>query len=215
MASFHKIIGKKTLPLTEEWQDDFTQEKVLIDIGTGDGRFILDAAREEPDCLCIGVDAAAENMLKNSRTAAARPKKGGLPNALYIRGAAENLPGPFLGMADIVSINYPWGSLMRITSEPGIEHLKKIRAICKSGAELTVLLNYYVFEDSDYMQRLGFGDIEKPADNPEFTNAYKQAGFEVKRSEIFAGDPPVRTMWGRHLVRGSNRTTMLIEAIAI
>ncbi len=215
MASFHQIAGKQILPLTDDWRESFIQDKVLIDIGTGDGRFILDAAKEDSECLCIGIDAAAENMQKNSRIAASKPKKGGLPNALYIRGAAENLPGPFENLADIVSINYPWGSLMRITSEPDIDNLKKIRAICKTGAELTVLLNYSVFEDDDYMQRLGMGELKKPADNPDLPDAYRQAGFEVSKSEVFAGDPPVRTMWGRHLVRGSNRTTMLIEAIAI
>ncbi len=217
MASFQRVVGKKIEPLEDNWFDQYkdTAEKLLIDIGTGDGRFILDAAREHPEWLCIGIDAAAENMQKNAGKASAKPKKGGLPNVLFLRGAAENLPGPFAGKADMVTVNYPWGSLMRIVSEPDLDNMKKIRDLCKPGAELTVFLNYYVFEDREYMERLGFSDIAKPAENEDLPEIYKQAGFQINKSEIFAGDPPFRTMWGRHLVRGSNRTTLLIEAEAI
>ena len=215
MTAFYKIIGKKAHPLEEEWQDNLGHRETLIDIGTGDGRFILDAAKENPDILCIGIDAAAENMQKNARNAASNPKKGGTPNALFLRGASENLPGPFEGIADKVTVNYPWGSLMRIVSEPEVENLEKIRKICKNTAQLTVLLNYYVFEDREYMDRLGMSDIIAPADNENLATAYEKVGFRITKSEIFAGDPPIRTMWGRHLVRGSNRTTMLIEASAI
>lgn len=217
MASFQKVVGKKILPLEDNWFDQYedSTEKRLIDIGTGDGRFILDTAREHPEWLCIGMDAAAENMQKNAGKASAKPKKGGLSNAMFVRGAAENLPGPFAGKADMVTVNYPWGSLMRIVSEPDPDNLKKIRQLCKNGADLSIFLNYYVFEDRDYMERLGFADIIKPAENEALPDIYLQAGFRINKSEIFAGDPPFRTMWGRHLVRGSNRTTLLIEAEAI
>ena len=217
MAGFCRVIGKKITDLEENWLDGLSSDgtKVLVDIGTGDGRFVLDMAREHSDHLCIGIDAAVENLSKTSRVAAAKPKKGGVPNAIFLRGAAENLPGLLGGIADIVTINYPWGSLMKIVSEPDIGYLRQIREICKSGAELSVLLNYSVFEDDDYLERLGLGDLIKPADNEDLPDAYADAGFRLTQSEIFAGDPPIRTMWGRHLVRGSNRLSFMIKADTI
>ena len=216
MAAFNRVIGKKISPLAADWLTETINEydQVLIDVGTGDGRFIIDTARENPGWLCIGIDAAAENMVKLSRNAAAKPKKGGLANAHFVRGAAEHLPGLFTAVADFVTINYPWGSLMKIVSEPQMAHLQRIRDICKTGAELSILLNYYVFDDDEYLQRLGLGDIEKPAESEKLVGCFEKAGFRIERRELFEGDPPIRTKWGRHLIRGSNRLTLSIDAIA-
>lgn len=216
MSAFDKVLGKKLAPLTRADLDDplARAESVLIDVGTGQGKFILDAAREDPTRLVIGIDAVAENMAKSARSAGASPKKGGLPNAIFVRAAAEKLPGPFEGLADELTVQYPWGSLMRIVSEPTVEHLTGLRRICKSGAKLSVLLNYSVFEDRPYLERLGMGDIDDPAENPTLPDAYAAAGFEVTYRAVIHGDPPIRSAWGRHLVRGSARTTLMIDAVA-
>ena len=52
-------------------------------------------------------------MADSSRRAAANPRKGGLPNALFLVAAAEELPGPLVGRVDLVTIVLPWGSLLR------------------------------------------------------------------------------------------------------
>ena len=217
MATFDRVLGRKSAPfdpaILSEKQDGKTH--VLIDVGTGQGMFILDTAREQPDWLCIGIDAAADNMVKAARTASASPKKGGLDNALFVRGAAEKLPGPFENLADTLTVQYPWGSLMGIVSAPDPAGLAALRAVSKDQARLSVLLNYSVFEDREYLERLGFGDVIDPAESEALIPTYAAAGFKVTQREIFHGDPPVRTAWGRHLVRGSARSTLMIEAAAV
>lgn len=214
MAAFDRVLGKKTEPfdpacLAGDWT------AVLVDVGTGQGRFVLDAAREDSARLVVGIDAVAENMAKSAQKANASPKKGGLLNALFVRAAAEKLPGPFEATADTLTVQYPWGSLMRIVSEPSVNHLRGLRAVCKPGAGLALYLNYSVFEDRDYLDRLGMGDIADPAVNPDLIVGYAQAGFAVTHREVIHGDPPVRSAWGRHLVRGSARATLVIEATAV
>ena len=214
LSRFRRVTGKKVLDIDK---DDFSSvftgyEKVILDIGTGDGRYILDTARDNPDCLCIGLDAASDNMRKLSRVASMKPAKGGAENAVYLWGSAENLPDILNERVDHVSVFYPWGSLMRIVSQPNVETLSAIKNVFKRQGELTVLLNYSVFEDADYLERLGMGDIVSPIDNPDFHKTYEEAGFAINQFELFAGDPPIRTMWGRHLVRSSQRKTLLISA---
>jgi 16S rRNA (adenine(1408)-N(1))-methyltransferase len=51
----------------------------------------------------------AESSLRAARTA----RKGGLPNALFVVAAAERPPGELLGIADELTIAFPWGSLLR------------------------------------------------------------------------------------------------------
>ena len=85
----------------------------MIDLGTGDGRFVLAAAAADPDTLVIGIDASAGAMAEASRRAARPARRGGLPNALFVVAAAEALPPELDGVADVVTIQLPWGSLLR------------------------------------------------------------------------------------------------------
>ena len=213
MATFERVLGKKTVPLdSAALSSDF--ESVLIDLGTGQGKFVLDAARRNPTRLVVGIDAVAQTMAKSARKAGASPKKGGLPNVLFVRATVENLPGPFEGRADTLTVQYPWGSLMRTVSAPATHHLKSLRAVCKLGARLTVYLNHSIFEDRNYLERLGMEDIADPASNPGLPAGYAAAGFDVTHRGVIRGDPPARSAWGRHLIRGSARATLVIDATA-
>lgn len=216
VGAFERVIGKRSIPVDPVWLAEHSRRygSVELDIGTGDGRYVLDAARADPERLVIGVDAVAGNMVESARKASASTRKGGLENAVFFRGAAEQLPGPFADLADWVTINYPWGSLMRIVAEPDTDALRGIRASCKFGAGLRILLNYTVISDRPYLERLGLGALVDPVDNPSLSSAYEGAGFVVEGCQVFAGDPPVRTRWGRQLVRGAARQTLSIEATA-
>ena len=85
----------------------------MIDLGTGDGRYVLAAAAADPTRLVIGVDASADAMAESSRRAARPAARGGLPNALFVVAAAEATPPELAGLADTVVIQLPWGSLLR------------------------------------------------------------------------------------------------------
>lgn len=86
---------------------------MAIDIGTGDGRAVLTAAARDPQTLVLGLDASGAAMAEASRRAAAAPRKGGLPNAGFIVAAAEAIPAPLTGVADLVTVRFPWSSLLR------------------------------------------------------------------------------------------------------
>jgi tRNA G46 methylase TrmB len=80
-------------------------DAVHIDIGTGDGRFVRRVAQTDPDCFVIGIDACRENLRGVSRRA---PQ-----NTLFVIANAQALPPELHGLAAQVTINFPWGSLLR------------------------------------------------------------------------------------------------------
>ena len=86
---------------------------MTIDIGTGDGRAVLDAAAREPTTLVLGLDASAAAMIASSRRAAGPARKGGRANVRFILAAAESPPPALVGVADLVTVRFPWGSLLR------------------------------------------------------------------------------------------------------
>lgn len=56
--------------------------EVLVDIGTGDGRYVLHVARTRPTWFAVGVDACRENLRKASCKAPS--------NTLYVTSPARS-----------------------------------------------------------------------------------------------------------------------------
>jgi 16S rRNA (adenine(1408)-N(1))-methyltransferase len=52
-------------------------------------------------------------MAESSRRAGARGSRGGLPNVVFLADGVERLPADLDGLADLVTILFPWGSLLR------------------------------------------------------------------------------------------------------
>jgi 16S rRNA (adenine(1408)-N(1))-methyltransferase len=113
---------------------------VTIDVGTGDGRAVLATAAAEPATLVIGLDADAASMAESSRRAAGPARKGGLPNALFFLVAAESMPTELTGLADRVTVLFPWGSLLRgcLRLDPRVA--AGIAGLVAAGGELQLLL---------------------------------------------------------------------------
>ena len=114
--------------------------RVVVDLGTGDGRFVLAAAAADPDTLVIGVDASAGAMAEASRRAAGPARRGGLPNALFVVAAAEALPPELDRAADVVTIHLPWGSLLRgaLAMDEGVA--AGIAGLVAPGGRVEILL---------------------------------------------------------------------------
>ncbi|MBF6176659.1 hypothetical protein IU476_34855 [Nocardia blacklockiae] len=108
-------------------------------MGTGDGRAVLAAAAADPRRLVIGVDANAAGMAESSRRAA-QPRRGAA-NALFVAAAVEHPPVELSGVADEVTVYFPWGSLLRglLTADPAV--LTGLTSLMKPQASLEILLS--------------------------------------------------------------------------
>ena len=112
-----------------------------MDLGTGDGRFVLATAAAQPDVLVIGVDADGGSMAEASRRAARATKRGMLPRALFVVAAAEALPAELNGLADALTVQFPWGSLLRGLLEADPSIIGGIARVARPGATATLLLS--------------------------------------------------------------------------
>jgi 16S rRNA (adenine(1408)-N(1))-methyltransferase len=83
---------------------------------------VLARARAEPGTLALGIDAEASRMADAASRAARRPARGGAPNARFLVSAAETLPDALAATADIVTVQFPWSSLLRgiLLGEPAV-----------------------------------------------------------------------------------------------
>jgi 16S rRNA (adenine(1408)-N(1))-methyltransferase len=108
-------------------------DHILLDLGTGDGRFVCNMAGQRPDRFFIGIDACRENLHANSRSK--------LPNALFIIANAQILPQELHGLASHVTINFPWGSLLESLLSNEISLVNQLLAVTRLFASLDIRLN--------------------------------------------------------------------------
>ncbi|MGH2551501.1 MAG: hypothetical protein ACRDHN_19105, partial [Thermomicrobiales bacterium] len=101
------IVGKR--PQTTDvssivhWAGAYRE--VLIDLGTGDGAYVRHVAIREPSTAVLGIDTCGTNALESARRS---PE-----NARFVVLDALSLPAELTELASGITINFPWGSLLR------------------------------------------------------------------------------------------------------
>lgn len=193
-----------------------TGEGVVIDIGTGDGRFVYASARENPAKFYIGIDANVKPLEKISMKATRKPAKGGLPNVLFVQAAIENLPEELNGTADEIHIHFPWGSLLKAVAAGDENIIHSLRRICAPGCLIEVIIGIDEKRDRTEVERL-----EMPELSPEYLKRvlvpkYENAGFEIL--DYGSLEPPewsrLKTSWARKLQSNAGRSVVYLIAQA-
>jgi len=193
-----------------------TGEGVVIDIGTGDGRFVSVAARKNPRKFYIGVDPNRKPLEKPSMKATRKPAKGGLPNALFVQASIEDLPEELDGAADEIHIHFPWGSLLRSVAAGDENVLGSLRRICAPGCLLEIVIGIDEERDQSEIERLGLPQLSPEYLKNVLIPKYTAAGFALSDSGIVNSSewPDLDTSWAKKLKGGQNRriTYLILEA---
>jgi 16S rRNA (adenine(1408)-N(1))-methyltransferase len=191
---------------------------IVIDIGTGDGLFVYQCARRNPEKFYIGIDANPRPLEKVSEKIRRKPAKGGLPNVLFIQATIEDLPAELEGVADEVHIHFPWGSLLRAVATGDEGALKSLRRVCAPGCLLEVVIGLDFERDYSEIERLGLKPLSSDYVEGELVPRYLAAGFEVLESgSLDQSEWPkmkLETSWARRLQTGSRRELRYIVARA-
>ena len=192
-----------------------TGEGIVVDIGTGDGTFVYQAARENPNKFFIGIDANAKPLAKVSEKIHRRQKKGGAPNALFLLAAVEDLPDELDGVADEVHVHFPWGSLLAAFASGQVEILKNVRRICARNALLEVVLGLEVERDRTELNRLGIEEFNPAYVRDALLPLYRSAGFEITETSELRNWSALHTSWAKRLRMNQQRRLIYLIARAI
>lgn len=114
---------------------------MTVDLGAGDGRFVLSHAAQHPDRFVLGVDASPDAMRDASRRAARSADRGGLPNARFVVSAIEALPAGLESFADLVTMHFPWGSLRDAAVGANPRLTARIASLVRPGGQLQLLVS--------------------------------------------------------------------------
>jgi 16S rRNA (adenine(1408)-N(1))-methyltransferase len=184
---------------------------VVVDIGAGDGKHVLAVARKRPDALVVGLDAGPDAMRRTAARAAAKPAKGGVPNALFVWAAVEQWPAELDGITEVHSL-MPWGSLLRAFVTPDEDVLRSVAARCRPGAGFLVTLNLHAWRPP--VPEVGASEEPTPSTAVEsLAPAYARAGWVLEAADYLdeAQIAELGTSWTKRL--GSSRDQLAVLAL--
>ena len=182
-------------------------DSTVVDLGTGDGRFVLAAAEERPGSLVVGIDANAAGMAEASRRAARAVQKGGLPNAVFVVAAAETVDEALPAFADELHVHFPWGSLLRGLVAPEPEAVARLARLTRPGGSVTLLLSVAAAD-----RAMGLGPLDE-ATVDRLAAAYAAQGLAVDeaRPVTEADLAAAHSSWAKRLGAGARRRAWLMR----
>ena len=107
--------------------------RIILDLGTGDGRYVRTLADKNPDWFIIGVDSCRENLREHSQAK--------LQNLLFVIASAQDLPRELNGLISHITINFPWGSLLESLLAGDALLMRGLESISRSAASVDLRLN--------------------------------------------------------------------------
>ena len=180
---------------------------MVIDIGTGDGRFVSRMAAENPDKFYIGIDPNAKPLEKPSMKATRKPAKGGLPNALFVQAVIEDLPEELNDSADEIHIHFPWGSLLKAVclGDPAV--LTSLHRIAAPECLLEIVIGIDPERDASEISRLEIPILDSAYIKEVLAPRYEAAGFTFVESGMMSSEEwsQIETSWARKLQGGDKR----------
>lgn len=137
MSTFTPVIPASTGIATDLHRWAAQHDRLHVDLGTGDGRYAIDRARRSPGTAVVGIDTSLDHL---------RGAKRRYPsNSRFIRRDACVIPDGYLPAAAGMTINFPYGSLLRglVEGAPGL--IAGIDATLGAGGRIEVRLNRTAF----------------------------------------------------------------------
>lgn len=193
-----------------------TDAGVVLDIGTGDGRFAYRSAETNPNKFYVGIDANAKPLEKISTKATRKPSKGGLPNVLFVQAAIENLPEELNATANEIHIHFPWGSLLRAVITGDRSALESLRRVCAPECLLEIVVGIDEERDRSEIERLELPKLSAEYLETILIPKYEAAGFEILKSGSLTASEwsKLETSWARKLQSGAQRkvTCLVLKA---
>ena len=196
---------------------DFAGEGVIVDIGTGDGRFVYQSARRNPRKFYIGIDPNTPPLEKISEKIYRKPAKGGAGNVLFVQAAVEDLPAELDGVADELHVHFPWGSLLRALAAGDVAILRSLRKICSIGSLFEVVIGLDPDRDRSELERLEIPELSLKYIDEVLRGKYTTAGFEITEHGILPASewPEFNSSWAKRLQQNPNRPVTYLIARAV
>jgi predicted RNA methylase len=170
--------------------------RIILDLGTGDGRYVHTLAEQQPDWFVIGVDSCRENLREYSQSK--------LHNMLFVIASAQSLPVELNGLVSHITINFPWGSLLESLLIGDMKLMRGLESVSHSATSIDLHLNGGALAEAGTTLETGAEKI---------CNHLVLLGWQLKRPMMINGNVLKRfpTTWARRLAHGRDPRAILLS----
>ena len=210
------LLGTKVTEAPPGWQEVFAGRRVVVDLGAGDGRWAYESARADGASFYIAIDPDSEALAEYAFKASRKPARGGVKNACFVVASVEQLPSELSAIADVVRVNFAWGSLLRGLIEPQRSVLRGLASLLKPGGGFEIVLSYVPEYDPN-----AFNGEQLSAPNQTSLDAlrpaYAIAGLQIEdvhgvsQEEALA----IPSSWGRRLLHVRARPVFWLSGVKV
>jgi hypothetical protein len=196
--------GKRSLPLTAESLRlrIAPYSQLLLDLGTGDGRFVRQVAASHPDMLAIGLDACRDPLRAGGRHLSS--------NALFLVANVLEPPTELAALHGLVThltIHFPWGSLLIGLLEGDDRLLSLCAGTVHPGAQVEVWLNAGALAEAGFELEAGARRVRQ---------MLRSAGFQVRTPDPCDARAlrACPTTWAHRLAFGRDPRALVLRGCA-
>jgi 16S rRNA (adenine(1408)-N(1))-methyltransferase len=206
--------GTKVVEAPADWADGLRNDGrgIVADVGAGDGRFVYESARHHPASIYVAIDPDADTLAEYAFRAGRKPARGGVENAHFVVAPVQQLPAELAGLADVVCVNFPWGSLLRGVLEPQADVLQALASLTRRGGDFELVLSYDPEHDPNAFTGSTLPALDETYIAETLTPAYEAAGLLVRESRRLTQDEAlaIPSSWGRRLLHARPRPVFRI-----
>jgi 16S rRNA (adenine(1408)-N(1))-methyltransferase len=204
--------GSKQVEAPADWRASLKGRRVIFDVGAGDGRWAYESARSMPEATFIAIDPDAESLATYAYRASRKPARGGIENVLFVVAAVESLPPELSGVADVVRVNFPWGSLLRGLVLPETPVLVALRGLGKPDARFEFVTCYDPERDTAVLGGADLPSLSLQRIDAVLAPVYERAGLSIEERRQMSLDEAIElpSSWARRLLHGRPRDVFWI-----
>jgi len=188
--------------------------KVIIDLGTGNGKFVYEEAIKNQDIFYIGIDPIGDNIIEYYKKKKKKFKSYNLKNLIFVISAIQDIDEDLFNIADEIYINFPWGSLLEGVVKGDSELLKNIYSLAKAGRNIHLTFTYSSIYE--------VGEIERrdlPALSLEYIDTILRDKFMTSGINVidygYLEESKLKsfgTLWSKRIYLSKDRQVYHIEA---
>jgi 16S rRNA (adenine(1408)-N(1))-methyltransferase len=206
--------GTKVVEAPPGWRDAIARDgrPVVIDLGAGDGRYAYDSARNDPTHLYVAVDPDSDALSQYAYRASRKPVRGGIENARFVVASLEQLPPELTGLAQLVRVNFPWGSLLRSLLEPDPAALARLASLARPDGRFEIVFSYHPDHDTSAFAGDPLPTLDDAYISDVLLPAYALSRLNVTQHRRLSQDEAlaIPSNWSRRLLHARPRDVYLI-----
>lgn len=187
-------------------------KEVIIDLGTGNGKFVLEEALRNPTNFYIGIDPISDNIVEYYKKK--KKKYKAITNFMFVISSIEDINDDLSSIADKVYVNFPWGSLLEGIVKGDHLILSNIRKLMNLSGEVNFTFTYSSIYEAGEISRRELPTLSLSYINEELRDKFTDSGLEIIDYGLLDEDylKNYGTLWSKRIYLVKDRVVYFIKS---